>query len=124
MPAQRGVLAQRRLVGDRAGAHSHVAGARWWNRKHPREVRRRVGRGELARQDWEGLTEQDRHAETVMLRLRMRTGLSEVELNDGERSRAQQAVRSGLLDAVGGSFVLTDRGRLLADGVVRDILSG
>ncbi len=106
------------------GAHSHVAGARWWNRKHPARYAAELAEGNWPGQDWEGLTEQDRHAETVMLRLRMRTGLSEVELNDGERSRAQQAVRSGLLDAVGGSFVLTDRGRLLADGVVRDILSG
>ena len=81
------------------------------------DLERRMGRVEA-------LTAQDRHAEAVMLRLRMRSGLPMAELDDEERRRAQQAVRSGLLAAAGGSFALTDRGRLLADGVVRDILFG
>ena len=57
-----------------------------------------------------------------MLRLRLRLGLSTASLNDRERERARIAVDDGLLDIAGDRFVLTDRGRLLADAVVRAVL--
>ncbi len=43
-------------------------------------------------------------------------------LSASERGRAGQAVADGLLGIDGDRLVLTDRGRLLADAVVRDIL--
>lgn len=106
------------------GAHSHVDGVRWWNRKHPAAYAAALAARTWPGQDWEELTAADRHAEAVMLRLRMRTGLSVAELDDDERVRADRAADDGLLRVVAGSYVLTDRGRLLADGVVRDILFG
>jgi oxygen-independent coproporphyrinogen-3 oxidase len=43
-------------------------------------------------------------------------------LDDAERERAAVAVEDGLLTRDGERLVLTDRGRLLADGVVRTLL--
>ena len=57
-----------------------------------------------------------------MLRLRMRSGLPADELSAEETERAGRAVDSGLLTLRDAAYVLTDRGRLLADGVIRDIL--
>ena len=58
-----------------------------------------------------------------MLALRLRTGLPVTDLDAGELAAAEQAVEDGLLVRGGGRLVLTDRGRLLADGVIRGILS-
>jgi oxygen-independent coproporphyrinogen-3 oxidase len=44
-------------------------------------------------------------------------------LDDAERERAAVAVEDGLLTTDGERLVLTDRGRLLADGVVRMLLA-
>ena len=57
-----------------------------------------------------------------MLRLRLRRGLPTDALSDDERARARTAVADGLLRTDGDRLVLTDRGRLLADGVVRTVL--
>ena len=62
------------------------------------------------------------HTEDVMLRMRLRRGLPVDALSDRERDRAQTAVGDGLLSAEGERLVLTDRGRLLADAVVRTVL--
>jgi coproporphyrinogen III oxidase-like Fe-S oxidoreductase len=62
------------------------------------------------------------HTEDVMLRLRLRRGLAAETLSERERDRAQIAIGDGLLDAQSGRLVLTDRGRLLADAVVRTVL--
>jgi oxygen-independent coproporphyrinogen-3 oxidase len=60
--------------------------------------------------------------EDVMLRLRLRDGLPLAVLDDGERARSQTAIADELLELRGDRLVLTDRGRLLADGVVRTLL--
>ncbi len=105
------------------GAHSHVHGVRWWNVKHPARHANLLESGDLPVAGHEILTDVDRHTETVMLRLRCRDGLPETQLDDAERASAARFVVDGLLAAPDGRLVLTDRGRLLADGVVRDILS-
>lgn len=104
------------------GAHSHVGGVRWWNQKHPATYSASLAGGALPIGGSEILTDDDRHTESVMLRLRMREGLPADELNTAERSRADDAVAKGLLETNGRSYVLSDRGRLLADGIIRDIL--
>nr|WP_245569765.1 radical SAM family heme chaperone HemW [Gordonia shandongensis] len=104
------------------GAHSHVGGVRWWNQKHPATYSASLADGELPIGGAEILTEEDRHTEAVMLRMRMRSGLPTSDLGAAERDRADAAVTDGLLIRSGDGYVLTDRGRLLADGVVRDIL--
>ena len=96
---------------------------RWWNVKHPARYARSLEMGGLAVDDSETLTATDRHEEQVMLALRCREGLPTEVLSEGELVAAERARAAGLLrDDVAERLVLTDRGRLLADGVIRDIL--
>jgi putative oxygen-independent coproporphyrinogen III oxidase len=104
------------------GAHSHVGGVRWWNVKHPTAYAARLAAGGTPTQAREVLTEAERGLERVMLRLRLADGLPLGELSSAGRLAARQAVDDGLLDqaSYGGSrALLTLRGRLLADAVVR-----
>ncbi|MEE6263431.1 radical SAM family heme chaperone HemW [Plantactinospora sonchi] len=107
------------------GAHSHVGGVRWWNVKHPTTYAARLGAGESPGQGRELLSTADRRVEDVMLRLRLATGLPLAVLDDAGRAGAAEALAAGLLSRSGyaaGRAVLTLRGRLLADAVVRDLL--
>ncbi|MBW8766951.1 MAG: coproporphyrinogen III oxidase [Geodermatophilales bacterium] len=106
------------------GAHSHVGGLRWWNVKHPAACAGRLTRGESPAQDSELLDDADRALEAIMLGLRLREGLPLTALSDTGRRRAAAAVADGLLAPAPhaeGRAVLTDRGRLLADAVIRDL---
>jgi len=61
----------------------------------------------------------------VMLRLRLAEGLPLAVLDPAGVAGARRALEQGLLDEAGyraGRAVLTLRGRLLADAVVRDLL--
>ena len=104
------------------GAHGFVGRTRWWNVKHPNAYAGSLARGELPAAGHEELTAEDEHVEDVMLRVRLRQGLSQDRLDEGERARAQRLCRDGLLKDRAGALVLTDHGRLLADAVVRDLL--
>ncbi|WP_213454046.1 radical SAM family heme chaperone HemW [Rhizomonospora bruguierae] len=107
------------------GAHSHVGGVRWWNVRHPRAYAARLAGGESPGHAREILTAGERHMEEVMLRLRLAEGLPLGVLNPAGRAAAARARADGLLagDAfAAGRAVLTLRGRLLADAVVRDLL--
>ena len=106
------------------GAHSHVNGVRWWNVKHPARYAQTLGERHLPSASSETLTPEDRHVETVMLTARCREGLPASALDDAENRRARELCGDGLLTAGEDSYVLTDEGRLLADGVVRRILWG
>ncbi len=106
------------------GAHSHLAGSRWWNVKHPARYAALLAEGASPVADREELTASEQHTERVMLRLRLAEGLP-LDLLDGPgRVAAAQAARDGLLNLSGGRAVLTRRGRLLADGVVHMLLAG
>jgi oxygen-independent coproporphyrinogen-3 oxidase len=107
------------------GAHSHVGGVRWWNVKHPAAYARRLAAGRSPGAGREVLTAADRHVEDVMLRLRLGSGLPLEALDDAGRDGAARALSAGLLTPAAyesGVAVLTLRGRLLADAVVRDLL--
>lgn len=106
------------------GAHGFVGDLRWWNVKHPNAYADAIGGGRWPMADSEHLDARDRHVEDVMLGIRLRSGLPADVLSDTERERARLAAGEGLLTAVAGRLVLTGRGRLLADAVVRDILDG
>jgi putative oxygen-independent coproporphyrinogen III oxidase len=106
------------------GAHGHVSGVRWWNVKHPSTYADRLTAGSLPVAGFEQLDVAARHTEDVMLAVRLRRGLATVGLTAGERRRANTAIADGLLVAHDDRLVLTDRGRLLADGVVRTLLDG
>jgi len=101
------------------GAHSHVAGERWWNVKHPSAYAARITAGESPAQDGEVLDEATRQVERVLLEVRLRAGLP---LSLVDRSRADDIVERGLADLSGDRLVLTRRGRLLGDAVVRELV--
>ncbi|MBV5243198.1 radical SAM family heme chaperone HemW [Mycolicibacterium sp. PAM1] len=105
------------------GAHGYVDATRWWNVKHPNAYAATLETGALPVADLEAIDAETSHVEEVMLKTRLRTGLPAATLSARERERAAVAVADGLLRADGQSFVLTDRGRLLADAVVRDLLT-
>ncbi|HWB66378.1 MAG TPA: coproporphyrinogen III oxidase, partial [Mycobacteriales bacterium] len=107
------------------GAHSHVGGTRWWNVKHPRDYAQRLASGDSPAASREVLTAEQRRAEDVLLRLRLRDGLPLDALLPAGRKSAEVHRAAGLLDAEpydAGHAVLTLRGRLLADAVVRDLV--
>jgi oxygen-independent coproporphyrinogen-3 oxidase len=104
------------------GAHSHVGGVRWWNVKHPRDYASRLSLRRSPAAAREVLTDDDKRVERVMLAIRLRDGLPLSDLDETGRSAAQQATDDGLLEASSlaqGRAVLSFRGRLLADAVVR-----
>ncbi len=104
------------------GAHGYVAGTRWWNVKHPSAYAAVLADQRLPVADFETIDRGTSHVEDVMLRVRLRAGLPTALLDDDEKARAVRIVEDGLLTADGDRLVLTDRGRLLADAVVRDLL--
>jgi putative oxygen-independent coproporphyrinogen III oxidase len=104
------------------GAHGYVGSSRWWNVKHPNAYAQSLADGMLPVADFERLDATTLHTEDVMLRLRLRAGLALALLSEGERHRAQTVIDDGLLAVDTDRLVLTDRGRLLADGVVRTLL--
>lgn len=106
------------------GAHSHIQGVRWWNVKHPAPYAARLADGRTPGQAREVLGPEERWLERVLLALRLDSGLPLDELTDGGRKAAREALRDGLLEPrpyERGRAVLTLRGRLLADAVVRDL---
>ncbi|MBC7291662.1 MAG: coproporphyrinogen III oxidase [Actinotalea sp.] len=110
------------------GAHSHVGGTdravRWWNVKHPRAYADRLARGLTPAAGRELLDADDVALERVLLGVRLADGLPVDVLGPGGRRAVAGLVADGLLDgraAVSGRVILTRRGRLLADAVVRDL---
>jgi putative oxygen-independent coproporphyrinogen III oxidase len=104
------------------GAHSHVGGVRWWNVKHPSAYAQRLAAGVSPGHAREVLTKEDRRVEDIMLRVRLRAGIPLTHL---DAAGAKQALENGLLDAEAygqGQLILTLRGRLLADAVIRDVV--
>ncbi|MBT9607657.1 radical SAM family heme chaperone HemW [Microbacterium sp.] len=104
------------------GAHSHVAGLRWWNVKHPAAYAQRLAAEESPAAARERPDETARRLESVLLRSRIREGLPVSELLGEGRKAVASLIADGLIDgadAVRGRIVLTRRGRLLADAVVR-----
>jgi oxygen-independent coproporphyrinogen-3 oxidase len=104
------------------GAHGYVGATRWWNVKHPNAYAEILSGAALPIAGFEQLDTDALHTEDVMLKTRLRQGLPLDRLDDAERERAQTAVADGLLVSDGDKLVLTPRGRLLADAVVRTLL--
>jgi len=106
------------------GAHSHVAGTRWWNVRHPAAYARRISAGVSPGQGREILTEAEQATERIMLSTRLAVGCPVAELTPAGREAARQAAADGLLDESAlteGTVRLTRHGRLLADAVIRAI---
>jgi oxygen-independent coproporphyrinogen-3 oxidase len=105
------------------GAHSHVGGVRWWNVKHPAAYADRIGADRSPAQAREVLAPEDRRVERVLLELRLREGLDVAVLDATGRAAVPGLVERGLLAERAGRIALTERARLLADGVVRELVS-
>jgi putative oxygen-independent coproporphyrinogen III oxidase len=107
------------------GAHSHVGGVRWWNVKHPGAYAQRLVGGASPGAGRELLDPDDRRVERVLLAVRLREGLPLDALAPAGAAAAGRFVDDGLLDPAAhaaGRAVLTLRGRLLADAVVRELV--
>ncbi len=104
------------------GAHGYVGATRWWNVKHPNAYADMLAGAALPVGGFERLGADALHTEDVLLKTRLRQGLPRDVLSPAERTRAEGAVADGLLVSDADRFVLTPRGRLLADAVVRTVL--
>ena len=105
------------------GAHSHVGGVRWWNVKHPAAYADRLAAGASPAHAREVLDAETRRVERVLLELRLRDGLDLGVLDAAGREAVPGVVDRGLARVEADRLVLTREGRLLADGVVRELLS-
>ena len=106
------------------GAHSHVGGTRWWNVRHPSAYAARLSAGHSPAQAREILTEREQRLERILLLTRLAEGCPVAELEPDGRAAAQVVVTEGLADRAAlaaGRVVLTRRGRLLADAVIREL---
>lgn len=112
------------------GAHSHVGGVRWWNVKHPRAYADRLAAGHSPAAGRELLDAATGELERVMLGVRLADGLPLADVPAQGRTAVAALVADGLVDgraALGADgerrLVLTRRGRLLADAVVRTLVA-
>ncbi|MFS0893942.1 radical SAM family heme chaperone HemW [Microbacterium sp. 179-I 3D3 NHS] len=106
------------------GAHSHVAGLRWWNVKHPAAYAQRLAASESPAAGTERPDEESRMLERILLQSRIREGIAIDHLPSAKRTRVAGLIADGLVDpaaAIRGRIQLTLRGRLLADAVVREL---
>ncbi|GAA2357967.1 radical SAM family heme chaperone HemW [Nonomuraea africana] len=106
------------------GAHSHVGGTRWWNVKHPAAYAQRLAAGTSPAHAREVLTADDREVERLMLELRLVSGYPVADVAAHARTAVARALGDGLLQTEpfkAGRMVLTLRGRLLADALIRDL---
>ena len=108
------------------GAHSHVGGVRWWNVRHPAAYGARLLAGDSPAAARELLDPETRRVERVLLETRLASGLRVAVLDEPGRKALADVEADGLVTVhprrSGPVVVLTRRGRLLADAVVRDLL--
>jgi putative oxygen-independent coproporphyrinogen III oxidase len=106
------------------GAHSHVGGVRWWNVRHPSAYAQRLAAGRSPAAARERLTAAEQRMEEIMLCARLAEGLPLSALSGSALQQTERMLENTLIDRsahAAGRVVLTLRGRLLADAVVRDL---
>lgn len=109
-------------LGPRVVGEVPVSAERWWNVKLPRAYAARLDAGDSPAAEREPLTQEDLDLETVMLQIRLREGIAVADLPEPRPGQVAQLMADGLVDgraALAGQLVLTLKGRLLADAVVR-----
>ena len=97
-----------------------MGGVRFWNVKHPRSYAERVASGLSPAAGREVLSAAERVEERVLLELRLADGLPLAAVPDA--ARVAPLVDDGLVVRDADHLLLTRRGRLLADAVVRHLL--
>ena len=104
------------------GAHSHVGGVRWWNVKHPATYAARLHAQSSPGAGRELLSDEERRVERILLEVRLRTGVPLSLLQPRGREALTQYADDGLVTLAEERAVLTTKGRLLADAVVRGLV--
>jgi oxygen-independent coproporphyrinogen-3 oxidase len=102
-----------------------VGGVRWWNVKHPAAYAQALSEGRSPGAGREVLAAEDRRVERILLELRLVDGCPLDLLAPRGAEAAARAREDGLLEPgafEAGRAVLTLRGRLLADAVIRDLV--
>ncbi|WP_340540342.1 radical SAM family heme chaperone HemW [Nocardioides sp. GXZ039] len=102
------------------GAHSHVGGTRWWNVRHPVAYAERLASDRSPAQAREILDADTRRLERVLLEVRLSEGLA-LDVLDSTAG-VSDVLAQDLAHVEDGRLLLTRRGRLLADAVVRELL--
>ena len=108
------------------GAHSHIAGTRWWNVRHPSAYGDRIEAGLSPAQAREILTADQQRDEQILLAIRLKDGLVVAGLSGEQLKVVDVATNNGLVHAdwaATGRVTLTQKGRLLADRLAIDLLS-
>ncbi len=114
-------------LGPRIGAAGEPLPARrWWNVKHPLAYAARLAGGQSPEDSGEELDAEAVAFERVMLGVRLADGLPVTEVPPHRRDRVAGLIAQGLVEgkaAIGphARVLLTRRGRLLADAVIREL---
>ena len=103
------------------GAHSHIGKQRFYNVKLPARYIKMLGEGELPIADSETLTAEENHMEKIMLGLRLSEGIDRSLLTPAAQPAVERFIERGLL-VDDGRLRVTNAGRLLADGIITDLL--
>lgn len=107
------------------GAHSHLGSVRWWNHKHPLSYANLLGKNISPAAGREQLDSETSALERILLESRTSEGMSIDQikkLQPGSELAISQLIADGLIEgppAIAGRVLLTLKGRLLADAVVR-----
>ncbi len=107
------------------GAHSHINGNRFWNKKHPLTYQQALELGSPA-QGMEQIDERTHLEERLMLELRCIDGtdLSLLEALQVSKNKVADALAQGLLTLLPNSRIaVSSKGRLLIDGLVLQLLT-
>ena len=112
----RGYWAGHDYLGIGPSAFSTVGLRRWQNVCDYRTYADRILSGESAVSSTEILTLEMKRGERIALSLRTRNGIPSDELKQWP-NESREFIDLGLLREIGGNFVLTPRGKLLADSV-------
>lgn len=111
------------------GAHSHLGSVRWWNQKHPLSYANLLEKGISPAAGREQLDSETAALERILLESRTSEGMSIEQikkLQPGSELAISQLIADGLIEgpqAIAGKLLLTLKGRLLADAVVRALSS-
>ena len=106
------------------GAHSHLAGNRFWNQKHPTSYQAAVASG-LAVAGREELTSAQQLEEQLMLGLRTSKGVPRSLIRElgVQPAKVALAIANGKLELQAENLIATKAGRLVVDAVVLEFLS-
>ena len=111
------------------GAHSHLGSVRWWNHKHPLSYANLLDKNTSPAAGREQLDSDTAALERILLESRTSEGMSIEQikkLQPGSHLAISQLIADGLIEgpeAIAGKLLLTLKGRLLADAVVRALSS-